>query len=189
MSVEQGWRAWRHVRVMVMAGLAGAVMAGPAFAQPPAATEPATYGATEAIVGHAVFADDSPIHHSVFGVAAPFRLSPKVSVGPELLYMRGPGSDRDVALAGMARFDLISADRPHPPRVVPFLVAGGGLWFYSDEFVSVTEGYLSGGGGAKVFVTDRLYVAPEVQFAWQELHIRTVVRVGYRWKAARPASE
>lgn len=42
------------------------------------------------IVGHAAFLDEDPIDHFVFGGAARFPLSPRVSVGTEVVYIIGP---------------------------------------------------------------------------------------------------
>ena len=40
--------------------------------------------------GWAGFVDDATIHHAVFGGAARFYVTPRISVGPELVYMVGP---------------------------------------------------------------------------------------------------
>jgi hypothetical protein len=93
----------------------------------PAAAQTSTRQTTAAEVsgGYAGFVDESFIGHSVAGASARIHLSPRISVGPEIVYMRGPGFDRDLFFTGNLTFDLIV-----PPvearrgTVNPFLVAG-----------------------------------------------------------------
>jgi hypothetical protein len=141
-------------------------------------------GAVEGIVGHAAFADESPIHHSVFGVAAPLRLTKRLAVGPEVVRMIGPGDDRDWILAGAVWFDLVSPGPLRPGKVVPFVSGGFGLLSHTNGFGTHNAPYYGGGGGVRVQITDRLYIAPEVLFA-SELHIRTVARIGYHIPQSR----
>src|SRR5690349_24012263 len=98
-----GWRVAMNVRVVVAAMLIAAVSAATAAAQ-----AQTTAGAVEGIVGHAVFADDAPIHHFVFGAAAPLRVTERFAIGPEVVRMIGPGDDRDTILAAGAWLDLAS---------------------------------------------------------------------------------
>jgi hypothetical protein len=166
------------VRVVLAAALMVAVSAVNAAAQD------RPVGAVEGILGHAVFADDSPIHHSVFGVAAALRVTKRLAVGPELVRMHGPGDDRDWILAGAVWFDLTSPGPLRPGKVVPFITGGYGLLSHSDRFGTHNAPYYGGGGGVRVHLTDRLYIAPEVLFA-SELHLRTVARIGYHFPSIR----
>lgn len=143
-----------------------------------------TAGAVEGIIGHAAFADESLIHHSVFGVAAPLRLTERLAIGPEVVRMIGPGQDRDWILAAGVWWDFISPGPLRPGRVVPFVSGGFGLLSHSDGFGTHNNRYYGGGGGVRVHLTDRLYIAPEVLFA-SELHIRTVARIGYHIPQSR----
>jgi hypothetical protein len=135
----------------------------------------------EFAVGHAGFVDDATIHHAVIGGSARWPLSPHVSIGPEIVYMRGPDDDRNWLLTGNVTFDLRS---PLPrPRVVPFFVAGAGLFQHHDRFggrsfVS-TEGAFTAGGGVRAAITDRWYVGGEARVGW-ELHTRLNAIVGVR---------
>jgi hypothetical protein len=170
----------------VMAGLAGAALIVAATAANAAAQDPGrpTVGAVEGIIGHAVFADDSPIHHSVYGAAAPLRVTERLAVGPEVVRMIGPGEDRDWILAGAVKFDLTSPGPLRSGKVVPFVSGGFGLLAHSDRFGTYYNPYYGGGGGIRVHITDRLFIAPEVLFA-SELHIRTVARIGYHISSIR----
>ena len=136
----------------------------------------------EATLGHAAFLDEDPIEHSLFGGSVRFALTPRVSVGPEVVYMIGPGHDRDVFVTGNLWFDLLGANGGSPRRVTPYLIAGGGLMrhrneFFGDDFTS-NEGAATGGIGVRIALTDRWYVAPEARLGW-EPHSRLAVTVGY----------
>ena len=96
-----------------LAGLALAVIliaAAPAAAQvaPAAATGTLRASMVEGAVGWTGFADDSVIHHTLLGVAARYYLTRRISVGPELQHMVGPGSDRDTLLTGNIVVDLLA---------------------------------------------------------------------------------
>jgi len=151
-----------------------ALAAGQTLARPSGAV-------VEFAVGHAAFVDDAAIHHMLFGVAARGHLSSRVSVGPEIVYMRGPGDDRDLVLTGNVTVDLRSPREA--PRVVPFIVAGAGLFQHRDRvgtgsFTS-TEGAFTAGGGVRAALTDRWFVGGEARFGW-ELHTRLNAIVGVR---------
>jgi hypothetical protein len=121
--------------------------------------------------------DDATIDHGVVGGAMRFHLSPRISVGPELQYMIGPDSDRDLILTGNLTFDVLPPDR----KVTPFLVAGGGLFRHSNSFggrsFSSSEGAFTAGGGVRAWVSDRVFVAGEARLGW-ELHWRFSGTVG-----------
>jgi len=129
--------------------------------------------------GYALFVDDLLIPHGVVGVGAEWVATPRVAVGPELIYMVGPGSDRELFVLGVVRVGI----RPFSARVAPFLVAGGGLMRHTARFggraFSATEGAYVAGGGVRLAVTPRVTVAPEVTIGW-EAHLRASVGVGLR---------
>jgi hypothetical protein len=151
--------------------------AGPAHAQ--SSDRPAP--AAEFLVGHAGFLDDTTSAHSVFGASARAYLTRRLAVGPELVYMRGPGSDRDTFLTGNLTFDLMKPRGGRPPRVSPFVVVGGGLFTHSDRFATATyassEGAFTAGGGTRVWITDRIYGLVELRVGW-EPHYRVTGGIG-----------
>jgi hypothetical protein len=135
----------------------------------------------EGIVGHAAFVDESPINHFVFGGAVRFPLSPRVSVGPEAVYMIGPGEDRDLFLTGNVWFDFFRPTGNTLRRVTPYLIAGAGLMRHTDEFFrdfTSNEWAFTGGVGVRIAITDRWYIAPEGRLGW-ETHSRLTASVGY----------
>jgi len=138
-----------------------------------------------AVIGHAAILGEGPIPHSVFGVGASVFVAAQFAIGPEFLYMRGPGRDRDIFLAGTATIDL-RADSQHgrTRRVVPYLVVNGGVTRVSGlEFMpqgksAVIAPVLSVGGGARIAM-GRLFVAPEYRVGI-EPQKRFCVAVGWR---------
>ena len=133
--------------------------------------------AVEGAAGKSWFADDSAIEHTIGSAALRWMLSPRVSIGPEITYMKGPGSDRDLFLTSNITFDT------RPSGITPFIVGGGGFFRHSDRFgretFSSMEGAFTAGGGVRFPLRSGLYIAPEARIGW-ELHSRLQVTVGYR---------
>ena len=131
------------------------------------------------IGGYAGFVDERIIHHTAAGGGAEWILTSRLAIGPEVLYMTGPGSDRDLFVVGVARFGLL----PFTRRVVPFATIGGGVMTHSDRFSGQTfrsaEGAFVAGGGIRVVLSQKVYVAPELIVGW-EPHVRGSVNVGIR---------
>ena len=160
----------------VCAAIAGVLFAAWAEAQTP---RPAP--AVDASVGYAGFVDESLIGHALFGGSGRWYLTPRVSVGPEVVYMVGPDDDRDLFVTGNLTLDL----RRTPPAgrrgVVPYVVIGGGLFQHRDRFGRESfvsyEGAFTGGGGVRAWISPRTYVAGEVRAGW-EAHIRYSGQVG-----------
>ena len=132
--------------------------------------------------GYAGFVDDATIDHGVIGASARFYLTPRVAVGPELVYMRGPRNDRDVMVTGNLTFDVRGPQRGGPPRVVPYLVAGGGWYQHRDRFggrtFSSSDPAFTVGGGTRVWASNRVYAGAELRLGW-ELHYRLTGHVGF----------
>lgn len=137
----------------------------------------------ESFGGWAGFVDNATKNHWVIGGGGRYYITPRMAVGPEVAYMSGPGSERNLMLTGNMTFDIFVPISAAMRRANPFVVVGGGLFqhrqrFQSGEFTS-TEGAFTGGGGVRFWLTDRVYVAPELRIGW-ELHIRSTLAVGIR---------
>ena len=149
----------------------------------PAAAQSAV--AVEGIAGYAAFVDDSPIEHFIAGAAARFQMAPRHGVGPEVVYMRGPGLDRDWFVTLNYTYDFFPQGESHPHRRVnPFVVAGGGFSRHHDQYLvdfSSGEFAVTGGGGARIWLTDRVYALGEFRMGW-ELHTRVHGGIGMRWQ-------
>ncbi len=133
--------------------------------------------AVEGAAGKAWFADDSAIEHTTMAVAARWAMTPRLTIGPEISYMIGPRSDRDLIVTGNVTFDV------RPTGVTPFIVGGGGLFRHSNRFgretFSSTEGAFTAGGGVRIPLGARVYIAPEARLGW-ELHTRFQLTIGYK---------
>jgi hypothetical protein len=165
-------------RLWVILGLLAAgclVFAGGTFAQSGAAP------AVEGTAGYAGFVDDAMIGHGLVGGSARWSVTPRLGIGPEITYMVGPGTDRDLFVTGNVTWDLVRRTAPRPGLVVPYVVGGAGFFRHSNRFGSTTfasnEGTFTAGGGARVWVTPRVYVGGEARFGW-ELHTRVAGTVG-----------
>jgi hypothetical protein len=166
------------MRLTGLIALAVFLTAGNAFAQ---RTDARPEPAVEFLAGYAGFVDDATVDHGIVGAAARVYLTPRVAVGPEFVYMRGPGSDRDLVLTGNLTFDLIPPHDGRPRRVTPFLVGGGGFFRHSDrfgasDFVSY-EGAFTAGGGVRGWITDRVYAFADLRLGW-EPHVRVNGGIG-----------
>jgi hypothetical protein len=128
--------------------------------------------------GYAAFVDESPIGHFTLGGGVRWQLTPRVSVGPDVVFMRGPGDDRDIFLTGKVVVDFMP-DR----QLSPFVVADGGAMFHGDRFVTgsfwTKEGAVSGGGGVRINVSPHVSIAPEFRIGW-EPHLRFGATVTWR---------
>jgi len=131
--------------------------------------------------GWAGFVDDAMIDHAAFGGAARVYLTPRLAVGPEIGYLRGPRSDRDLMVTGNLTFDVLGPGNSGRPRITPFLTVGGGFERHSDRFGPTTyassEGAFTGGGGVRVWLSDRVFGTVEARMGW-EPHFRVTGGIG-----------
>jgi hypothetical protein len=169
------WEAFvmHHARWALILGLLGFVPESLAAQS----ADPRSAPAVEFTGGYAGFVDDATIDHGMLGTAVRFHVSPRVSIGPELQFMMGPDSDRDLLLTGNVTFDMLSPGR----RATPFFVVGGGLFNHRNNFggrdFSSTEAAFTAGGGVRAWVSKRVYVASELRVGW-ELHYRVTGTLG-----------
>lgn len=162
--------------------LALALAPGAAAAQSPAspaAQRPAP--AADLALGWAGFADERVVHHTLAGAALRVYVSPRVSLGPEVQFMAGPGADRDLLVTGNVTVDLLAPAGGRPRRLTPFLVAGAGLFRNSNDTgarsYSSTEGGVTMGLGVRGRVSDRVTVGADARLGW-EMHVRVAGVIG-----------
>ena len=157
-----------------------ALLAAP-LATPSAAQErPGT--AADVAAGALLFPDDGTVTEGFVGGALRYYVSPRISVGPEVAYVRGDRHSH-VMLTGNVNVDLLGPINGRPRPVTPFAVVGGGLFqtreqFRSETFTS-TEGAFTAGGGVRALVGDRVTIGAEARVGW-ELHMRLNGTVGIR---------
>lgn len=135
----------------------------------------------EGTAGWAGFVDDAMIHHTLIGAAWRGYVTRRISLGPEVQFMAGPGSDRDLILTGNVMVDLLARTPDRPRRTTPFVVLGGGLFRHSQRFpvgtFTSTEGALTLGVGLRTWVSDRVYVGADARLGW-EPHLRVAALAG-----------
>lgn len=125
--------------------------------------------AIDVAAGWVGFADDGIVSEGLFGGAVRWHLSPRVSIGPEVVFIGGDNHSH-LVVTGNLVFDFM------PDRSVqPFLVVGGGMFqtheeFFDDAFTS-REGAFTAGGGMRGRVSDRVSVGIDARIGW-ETHIR-----------------
>lgn len=129
-------------------------------------------------IGHANFLDEDPLHHLVTGGSARFYLTNRFSVEPEFLFMYRSRQDIDFQIIPNVVFDFTK----RASRVQPYAIGGIGLQRHRE--LTGTGYYwsncwtVSAGIGTKIFLNDRLYLAPEFRLGSQPF-VRTTVSVGY----------
>ena len=153
----------------------------PAAAQAAAPTEAPGRAVADVTGGYSFFVDELLIKHHSVGGSLGWRLSPRLTVGPEVMFMDGPGGDRDLFFTGKVTFDLLRAR-----TATPYLVGDGGLMLHRSAFRPPQfgrdpaarelvfwhrEGAVSGGFGVRLRVGRAVEVAPEVRLGW-EPHVR-----------------
>lgn len=154
----------RRRSLLAVAFALGAVIAGNAQERPGPAVD---LGA--AWIG---FADDGVVSEGAINGAARWYVSPRIAVGPELLYIRGDNHSH-LALTGNLTWDLFP-EATHA-TATPFLVVGAGM-FQTRETFSVgnftsTEGAFTAGGGVRSRVGNRVSIGVDARIGW-ELHLR-----------------
>jgi hypothetical protein len=142
----------------------------------------------EVVTGHAGYVDDAWDHRVMAGGVVRLAVTPRFTIGPEVVYLRGRHGSHEVTVTGTATYDLLRSGAR--PRVVPFVVFGGGLIRQSSLVgggpgttglfpYSTSEATVSGGLGARIAVWRGLFVAPDVRLGW-EPETRLTVTVGWR---------
>jgi opacity protein-like surface antigen len=128
-------------------------------------------------IGYAGFVDDSTKNFFVFGGALRKQVTPRISLGPELILMAGGDSstDRVVMLTGNVVFDFYPTHGAGARMVTPFLVGGvGGFWLRDQvgtgPFWSSDPAFTAG-GGIRARLADRVSAVAEYRLGW-ELHHR-----------------
>ena len=132
--------------------------------------------------------DDGEIPHGVAGGSFRVYVTRRVSIEPEFLYMTNNPNDRDYLAQVSAAYDFGDAGK----RFVPYVVAGAGVLRHRSQFFGVdfdtreprvfdtsyTSLAVSAGGGVKMFLTKRLFIAPEARVGYQP-SLRATVSIGY----------
>jgi hypothetical protein len=149
---------------------------------PPAAAQERPAPAGELAAGALLFPDDAVVTERFVGGAARVYVLPRISVGPEIAFIRG-WNHSHLMITGNVTFDLLRAVNGKPRSVTPFAVAGGGLFRtrerFPNEIFTSTDGAFTAGGGVRALVGRFVIVGAEARIGW-ELHLRLNGIVGVR---------
>ena len=138
---------------------------------PPKVEARATFGASG-------FGDEIEYPHVVAGGSVRFYLTRRLSVGPELLYMRHSADDQDYLFTPAVAYDLTDPRK----RAVPYIIGGVGAFQHRGRFgSSPTTWSADVGAGVKLFLNNRIFLAPEARIGYvgYEPTMRGTVSLGY----------
>jgi hypothetical protein len=112
------------------------------------------------------FADDGPINQATGGGSVRFYFSRRWSVEPQLMYARRTIStalDSSLILWGNVQFDILHRGR----RASPYWFASPGVVRHTTRYgafsLTHAEPACGTGGGVRIRLTDRVFVAPQVR--------------------------
>jgi hypothetical protein len=154
--------------VMVLVLLAAS--SGSAAAQESAWRADITFGWTGLV-------DDSTKNYWLLGGSLRRQLTPRISIGPEIVIMNNSAllTDRLYMITGNVVFDVVADTGAAAPRVTPFVVVGGGVFGGRDQVRGGpfwhSDPAFTAGGGVRARVTDATAVAGEYRIG-AELHQR-----------------
>ena len=156
----------------------------PLSAQDQQLTHPKFEG--KVIFGSVIFGED--IEHKTVGAAVRAYVTKRLSIEPEYLYLRNGENDQDHLLSANVAYDCTDPTK----RLVLYAIGGVGVLHHEGRFLSddpvtgaplvfdntFTTWSASFGGGAKIFLTKRLFVSPELRVG-REPTVRATINVGY----------
>src|SRR5688572_1276981 len=89
----------------------------------------------DASIGYAGFVDDATKHYLLAGAGVRRHVTPRVSIGPEVVIMSNGSElrDRNVMLTGNVVLDVFGQSSAGMRRVSPFLVGGLGMFWGRDQ--------------------------------------------------------
>jgi len=148
----------------------------------PAAAQDRPGPAAEFMAGWVGFADDGIPSESLIGGAARWYLLPRISIGPEVVYIHG-NHHSHLVVTGNVTWDIVGPNEGRPPRITPFLIAGAGLFrthetLFRGPYAS-SDGAFTAGGGVRALIGDRVIVGIDTRVGW-ELHLRLNGSIGLR---------
>lgn len=140
------------------------------------------------IFGSAVFGDE--IEHKIVGGAVRVYVTKRLSIEPEYLYLRHSENDQDHHFQPNVAFDFVTDSTG---RLVVYGIGGVGVLHHKGDILSFNDFFTgaprvvdtsfttwtaSAGIGAKIFVTKRIFVSPEVRLG-REPTVRATINIGY----------
>jgi hypothetical protein len=149
----------------------------------PAAAQSGPAPSAELTAAWVGFADDGVVNEGLVGGGARMYILPRLSVGPEVVYIRGDNHSHWIA-TGNVTWDMFAPVNGRRHQVTPFVVAGVGVFQTRETFFGETltsnEGAFTAGGGIRSVLNDRIIMALDARVGW-ELHLRVGAVVGVRF--------
>jgi len=115
------------------------------------------------------------------GASVRFYTSPRLSIGPEVLFFgaceRQSFTFYHPQISGMIH---LAVDLTRGQRILPYVLGGGGFVRHRSlpGRSPVYRFEAAGGGGARIVLSERLFVAPEVQFGGRAAFFRFTGSLG-----------
>jgi hypothetical protein len=145
--------------------------ASPAAAQRDASLSRFELRVSEGWIG---FPDESMINHFLVGASLRLSVAGGLGVEPELTYMIGPRSDRDIVVAPVVSWEFGKA------KVRPYVLGAAGLLWHHERSRWGREYIGSVGFGVRTRIHRRWSISPEFRIGmWP--HIEAKAAVGYRF--------
>ena len=177
-------------KYMLLAGVLLACVTPLSAQQDQEVTRPKVEG--KVIYGGAIFGDE--IEHQLVGASVRAYVTKRLSIEPEYLYLRNGANDQDQLFQPNVAYDFTDPTK----RLVAYGIAGVGVLHHKGRFVgndfvtgaprvfdtSFTTWTATVGAGAKIFVTKRLFVSPELRLG-REPTVRATISVGYVFAGRR----
>ena len=113
------------MRVASWTAAIGVVGALSGFAAAPVEAQQRGVASVEVVTGYAGYVDDAWDNRAIAGGVVRFALTPRFTIGPEVVYLRGRRGSHEMTVTGTGTFDLVRSKVRR--RVVPFVVIGVGL--------------------------------------------------------------
>jgi opacity protein-like surface antigen len=137
----------------------------------------ATFGTRNAITEGTCSGGDGQV---MGGASLRYHASSRVSLGPEFLFVRSCSRQTFTfyhpQVSGLFQ---AAVDLGEGSRLRPYLIGGAGFVRHKDSFGQGRyRAEYAGGGGAKIFLSDRVFVAPEVQTGGRVWFLRFTGSVG-----------
>lgn len=138
------------------------------------------------VFGSAIFDED--LEHTLVGGSLRAYVTKRISLEPEYLYLRRSKDDQDHLVQMNVAYDFTDPTK----RFVPYAIGGVGVLHNrgrvsGSDFVtgapfvreiSFTTWTASAGGGVKIYLTNRLFLSPELRLG-REPTFRATINVGY----------
>ena len=138
----------------------------------------------EVTVGWAGFVDDSTQNYLLIGGSVRRQLTPRLSIGPEIVVMRNADLSRDLNLmvTGNVVYDFVATTSDR--RVTPFVVGGLGIFRGRDQVRNgpfwFSDPAFTAGAGVRARITEAVSAGGEYRLGW-EPHQRISGALSVAW--------